>query len=112
MKAKLPAKPTTDEAGALAKAKAKLAVHGLALTLDKSEAQSSDPLSIEFASAQRKASRAKIQQKKKPGNFCKHPPKQGHAKQEWPSTREKKLAARLTPNHLSTVIAAAQFEAS
>ena len=40
---KLPTKPSTNESEALVKAKAQLAVHGLALTPYKSDAQSSDP---------------------------------------------------------------------
>ena len=46
MKAKLPGKPSTDESEALAKAKAKLAAHGLALTPDNRDAQSSARIRI------------------------------------------------------------------
>ena len=40
---KLPTKPSANESEALVKAKAQLAAHGLALTPDQTDAQSSDP---------------------------------------------------------------------
>ena len=48
VKAKLPAKPTTEEREALSKAKARLAGHGSALTPDKREARSTDPEGTEL----------------------------------------------------------------